>query len=119
MTCSRRTGRETVTFVLDEPLDCLVYATKLKGKYPYRVVRGIVDPGHSILNVRGEYVKLDECDGQAGRERGKRYRDYKHGGEDAVMKQGGQQEDDGWVMVQRMRGRGVADDNGVGCTGTV
>jgi hypothetical protein len=33
-------------------------------------------------------------------------------------KQGGQQEDDGWVMVQRMHGRDVADDNEVGCTGT-
>jgi hypothetical protein len=32
-------------------------------------------------------------------------------------KQCGQQEDDGWVMVQRMRVRGVVDDNEEGCTG--
>ena len=33
-------------------------------------------------------------------------------------KQGGQQENDGWVMVQRMRGRDVADDNEEGCKGS-
>jgi len=33
-------------------------------------------------------------------------------------KQGGQQEDDGWVMVQRMRRRDVVGDNEEGCTGS-
>ena len=33
-------------------------------------------------------------------------------------KQGGQQENDGWVMVQKMRGKDVADDNEEGCTGS-
>ena len=49
----------------------------------------------------------------------KRYTGYKHGGRMRQdEKQGGQQENDGWVMVQKMRGKDVADDNEEGCTGS-
>jgi len=72
---------------------------------------GIIDLGYPIFNLRGEYDKLDEYDGKAGREA---INDTRIISMEVRMrqdeKQGGQQEDDGWVMVQRMRGRDVMDD---------
>ena len=69
MTRSRGTGRETITFDLNEPFPRLVYATKrLEDEHPYRAVWGIVDLSHPIFNFRGEYDKLDEYDGQVGGE---------------------------------------------------
>jgi hypothetical protein len=101
------------------PFTHLVYTTKqLQDEHPYRVVWGIVGLDYPIFNLRGEYDKLDEYDGQAGREA---IRDTGIISVEVKMrqdeKQGGQQEDDGWVMVQRMRGRDVVDDNEEGCTG--
>ena len=39
-----------------------------RGEHPYRVVWGIADLGRPVFNFRGEYDKLDEYDGQVGRE---------------------------------------------------
>jgi len=67
MTCSRRTDRAAIE--VNDPFTHLVYATKqLERKHPYRIAWGIVDLDYPIFNVRSEYDKLDEYDGQVGRE---------------------------------------------------
>jgi len=67
MTCSRRTVRAAID--VNDPFTHLVYATKqLEGKISISDCVGIVGLGYPIFNVRSEYDKLDEYDGQVGRE---------------------------------------------------
>ena len=120
MTC-RRMGRETITFGLNEtphpPRVCHEAVGKVNIQAGLCVgSSGLVIPfSISEANMINLMNMMDRWEG-------KRISDTGIINMEAMMreddKQGGQQEDDGWVMVQRVRGRDVVDDNGGGCVGS-
>jgi len=104
MTCNVRTGRETVTSKPNEPLH-LPHVCHEAVEIGIHIglcggSSGLVSP-FSISEAN--MISLMK-DGQAGREEISDTGIMSMGGEDAAGReeQGGQQEDDGWVMLQRM-----------------